>query len=407
MEEIPCITSEKGETIEIVNFNPIQIEQNEIIYELNIKSEENAIIFSIRDKSIFPSVNYIRKMNLKKIKDLNVTFSLFNSFNNFYDYLKSLSDNKKLNIKKCYDKISIIFYVEVLLKQQLVEIDLFPTKKDINLNINEIFQELSNINLKIDDLKKDNDSLNKRADYLKNENKELNSKINNINNENKRLNEEIVILKNENKELKYQIEKQNKEINYLKEEIKNDIKSFKEELKYNKSKIMEKSEKKFILSEIENKMKKQIKELKKLYQATIDGGDPKIFHDKCDNIPNTLVLIKSEGKRRFGGFTPLPWKSKGDYVEDSAMKTFVFSLDNKKIYNLKFPKFAVLHNVNNGPCFGCGFDVGIEGNPIKENKLYTCQCSYDYKRDNHALSEYENPNKLRAIEYEVFQVIFN
>ena len=89
------------------------------------------------------------------------------------------------------------------------------------------------------------------------------------------------------------------------------------------------------------------------------------------------------------------------------MKTFVFSLDNKKIYNLKFPKFAVLHSINNGPCFGCGFDVGIEGNPIKENKLYTCQCSYDYKGDNHALSEYENPNKLRAIEYEVFQVTFN
>jgi hypothetical protein len=188
MEEIPCITSEKGETIEIVNFNPIQIEQNEIKYELNIKSEENVIIFSIRDKSIFPSVNYIRKMNLKKIKDLNVTFSLFNSFNDFYEYLKSLSDNKKLNIKKFNDKISIIFYVEVLFKQQLVEIDLFPTKKDVNSNINEILQELSNINLKIDDLKKDNDSLNKRADYLKNENKELNSKINNINNENKRLN---------------------------------------------------------------------------------------------------------------------------------------------------------------------------------------------------------------------------
>ena len=68
MEEIPCITSEKGETIEIVNFNPIQIEQNEIKYELNIKSEENVIIFSIRDKSIFPSVNYIEFKKNKRFK---------------------------------------------------------------------------------------------------------------------------------------------------------------------------------------------------------------------------------------------------------------------------------------------------------------------------------------------------
>ena len=41
----------------------------------------------------------------------------------------------------------------------------------------------------------------------------------------------------------------------------------------------------------------------------MDGGDSKIFHKKCDNIPNTLVIVESEGHRRFGGFTPIPWKS--------------------------------------------------------------------------------------------------
>ena len=56
-------------------------------------------------------------------------------------------------------------------------------------------------------------------------------------------------------------------------------------------------------------MNKKIKKLKKLYQATNDGGDSEIFHKKCDNIPNTLALIKSEGQRRFGGFTSIPWKS--------------------------------------------------------------------------------------------------
>ena len=155
-------------------------------------------------------------------------------------------------------------------------------------------------------------------------------------------------------------------------------------------------------------MNKRIKEINKLYQATKDGGDPINFHLKCDNIPNTLVLIKSEGKRRFGGFTPIPWKSEERYVykQDSENKTFVFSLDNKKIYYLKDIENAVSHDKNRGPCFGGGQDIGINGNPIKENTLYTFQYSYDYKGDSNALSEYNGQNYLKALEYEVFQVIF-
>ena len=97
---------------------------------------------------------------------------------------------------------------------------------------------------------------------------------------------------------------------------------------------METGEENFIFSEIEKRMNKSINDLNKLYQATIDGGDPINFHKKCDNINNTLVLIKSKGKRRFGGFTPIPWKSKGGFIDDKRNQTFVFSLDNKKIYNL-------------------------------------------------------------------------
>ena len=173
----------------------------------------------------------------------------------------------------------------------------------------------------------------------------------------------------------------------------------------NKSVIMRDDEKDIIIKEIENKMNKRIKKIKKLYQATIDGGDPINFHQKCDNIPNTLVLIQSEGNRRFGGFTPIPWKSEGIWLKDSENKTFVFSLDNKKIYYLKEIDYAVYHYKNFGPCFGYGNDIGIEGNPIKDNVLYTSQSSFDYKGDKYSLSEYEN-KKLKAFEYEVFQVIF-
>ena len=144
MEEVSIIDL-KGETVITPNFDPIKIEQNEISYILNIENKEDNITFSINDKEQLPSINYIKTMSFKEIKQLNNIFNVLNSFNDFYDYLKSLSNNNKLNIQKENDKITIIFYVEVLLKQEKIEIDLYPTKKDINLTIKEIFQELLNI----------------------------------------------------------------------------------------------------------------------------------------------------------------------------------------------------------------------------------------------------------------------
>ena len=107
---------------------------------------------------------------------------------------------------------------------------------------------------------------------------------------------------------------------------------------------------------------------------------------------------------------PIPWKSEIEpvLIADTENKTFIFSLDNNKIYYLKESDKALLHYKEFGPCFGSGSDIGIEGNPIKENKLYTYQSSYDYKGDNKdSLSEYDFPNLFRAVEYEVYQIILD
>ena len=54
---------------------------------------------------------------------------------------------------------------------------------------------------------------------------------------------------------------------------------------------MNENEFKLINLGIKNRLNKKVKGLKKLYQALIDGDDVINFHSKCDNIPNTLVLI--------------------------------------------------------------------------------------------------------------------
>ena len=345
----------------------IQIEQNEIEYTLNISAKKDKIAFIINDKNEISSFDFIRKMNFDEIKTLNKAFNLLNSIKDFFDYLKISSEKNKIRIKKFNNKIKLILCVEVLLKEQEIEIELYPEKKDVNSSINEIYLELAKIKKKI----KDNEELKKEIDFLKKDNKELRAII----------------------------ENQNKEINILKESLFNFM---------NKSIIMRDDDKSFIYKEIENKMNKSIKEIKKLYQATIDGGDPIDFHSKCDNIPNTLVLIKSEDNKRFGGFTPLSWKSEGDYLNDKEKKTFIFSLDNKQIFQLKDGKNALYLSKNSGPCFGYGPDIGILGNPIDGKKLHLMQTTfYNKERNDIYLTDYQGRILIKALEYEVFQILFN
>ena len=404
----------------IVNLDPIKIEYNNNNYFLNIVINNDIINFSINDKEQLLSINYIKKMSFKEIKDLNKGFSILNSINDFYDYLKILSKNKKINIKKDENKISIILFIEVLLKKEIIEINLYPGKIDLDLNIKNICKEIIYIKEKINDI-----------DILKNENKELkekqNKEINKLKEKENEINELKEKIENQNKEinnlkeklneiniLNEKIENQNKEINNLKEKEINKLKQktylLFENVKFenDKSVIMKEDERNMIFSEIENKMNKKIIKIKKLYQATIDGGDPINFHSKCDNIENTLVLIKSEGFRRFGGFTPIPWTSieNGVFKKDPSSNSFVFSLDKNEIYSLISGFNAVYHNKDSGPCFGGGRDIAIDKNPIKEKTLHTCQVCYDYKGDKYSLSEYDGNNKIKALEYEVFQVIF-
>ena len=70
-------------------------------------------------------------------------------------------------------------------------------------------------------------------------------------------------------------------------------------------------------------MKKNIKDIRIIFQATKDGDTPEIFHAKCDNINNTLVLYKSEGNRRFGGFASECIKSDRNPIIDK--NCFLFS----------------------------------------------------------------------------------
>ena len=189
------IFSTEKESINADNFLEVQVEQNYMKYNLKIKSKKDIVEFILHDKNEFPSIYYFQNMNFQKIKSLNKVLDLFNSLKDFFDYLKTLSQKKKIGVKKLNDKIILILYIEVLLKQQEIEIELFPVKKDMNSNIKELYQELINIKKRITD-NEELTKLKKEINELKNDNKVLISIIENQNNDIKILKDSLFNLMN-------------------------------------------------------------------------------------------------------------------------------------------------------------------------------------------------------------------
>ena len=89
-----------------------------------------------------------------------------------------------------------------------------------------------------------------------------------------------------------------------------------------------------------------------LYKATIYSDKAQVFHEKCDDAENSLVLIKSGNGKRFGGYTSCNWK--GNSIEKKDENAFIFSLDKMKTYDKIPGEDAIGCYPEFGPIFlGC------------------------------------------------------
>ena len=124
-------------------------------------------------------------MSFKEIKELNEIFILLKAYNDFYEYLQLLSKDKKIKIKKCKDKVSIILFIDALYKQQEIKIDLFPEKKDFESKIikkNKEFDDLkSKFEIKIHEKNKEIENLNRQIKKYLKDNEDLIEQNNKLN----------------------------------------------------------------------------------------------------------------------------------------------------------------------------------------------------------------------------------
>jgi hypothetical protein len=96
-----------------------------------------------------------------------------------------------------------------------------------------------------------------------------------------------------------------------------------------------------------------------IYRASRDGFEAANFHAKCDNKPNTLVVIKSTNDNIFGGYTEQKWSG---YGFRNGFESFIFSLinlDNRPLKIKWSQNYAIYCEKNHGPTFGGGYDLFI------------------------------------------------
>ena len=148
------------------------------------------------------------------------------------------------------------------------------------------------------------------------------------------------------------------------------------------------------------------------YSASRDGFKSTDFHSHCDEIANTLTVIKAKSGNIFGGFTEQEWHSKGGFVTDP--KAFIFSLVNKdekpfRVLCSNEGKQAIVCDSKCGPSFGgdgdCLTDICLRTDSEKKNY---CDFGYsfqhpDYEKDtDKANNILAGSNVFETLEIEVY-----
>ena len=89
------------------------------------------------------------------------------------------------------------------------------------------------------------------------------------------------------------------------------------------------NEQELIINWIKEKTNKNNFKFKLIYKMSEKGTNCKTFHEYCDNKGPTLILIETTTNRKFGGFTPLNWKSESGSIYDEPNFYFFFYLKKK------------------------------------------------------------------------------
>jgi hypothetical protein len=162
----------------------------------------------------------------------------------------------------------------------------------------------------------------------------------------------------------------------------------------------------FIAENISKRVNLKIQEIKQIFKASSNGDNINAFQESCMYVKNILVLILSDEKKCFGGFTSAEFDNNNGYKHDE--NAFIFSINNKEIYPIlnRYKRMAI-------NCYDDWY-ISVFGNDI-----YICDCFfskngnitqegfYDYS-DSKIKGDYKLTGKkyFSVSELEVYQIVF-
>ena len=306
-----------------------EIEQGDNKFILNMKSNDQNIILEISEDNM--SLEYYEnKLTISDINNIHKIFSDFSIFKEFFDYIKTQIENKKVEIFRISNQ-----KISIKLKEENIEIILYKKNLNNDIIIRKIFEEMKTTKINIKNIED-------KYEKIILENSKMNQEIESL----KALNNE---LKKENIEIKDNIDKLNKENEKLKEANKNleskiDIyKSIDEEIK-NMIKEENKKEKpviKNIIKENKNIQNKfSLSENSKNEYKCNSNSIKKINKLNLDNINNNTNNIIEKIK---------PFKLEKNELNQNYIKKRIksFSKRSNTLNDLKCPKLDIIKGNEN------------------------------------------------------------
>ena len=354
-------------------------------FELKIFQAENSIIVHVTENKDYSNTLYNAELSLDELVKLNRRiFRAFESIEDvFTEFFKTLGENN-ITIKKEENKINLTIIYEFLGTQE-AKIILNPKKPSAEETIPKLcdkVKEIDSLNLIIDEQKKTIDKIKKEfndyKNYAENKFKELEA-----------------LIKKESENLKYNIEYN--DCYYLNSDEVNKYKvefpKFKENVN---SDIMKYFDLNLIETGIKKKQNKTIKKFTLLFKASRDGYSSSNFHSKCDGKENTLILVETTNRRRFGGYTECQWDQSNSYK--TGPYSFIFSFDNKKIYYSKNGSNSI-YGYSDRVAFGSGHDIYICNGCNSNNSSENLGNSYENDGKKYPLT---GSNNFLVSDYEVY-----